>query len=575
MNFHPPAAWWPSLPPRRWQAEALPTIVLALEGQHPTPCVVQAVMGSGKSVLIAELVAQAVLETHEVVIITTSTQRLVEQLAETISARLGTKVGRYYANAKEPRNRVIVACIDSAENLALALAGRGPSSGVSDSAENLAAALASRTCVLWIADEAHRTECDTMHRAHSSLRPNACIGFTATPYRSSSTEELSLFHSVVYEYGPRDALQDHVIVPWRVVPWTAGQVSADEACLDLVRGAEGQGVVNAVDIKDAEFFAGLLRSNGISAEAIHSQLPAGVGTQRIEALRVGALKALVHVSMLQEGVDLPWLRWLCLRRPSASKVRFAQEVGRVLRSFPGKPFATIYDPHDLFASFKLSYDAVLCGQAEESTATPELMLSRVSPGVWRPDQNPLIAGVGSHVLVRLHLPNRPTPRIVAAVRRVGPDEVVFDEDHFPDATAIVAKVTIEGLTADEIAAQVVLCLPVSALEKVDATVLEAVSAYLRKTTIELELAGLIDRKVASKSWRSQPRTSKQWGFLERLLSGVRKRADLVPEPHRSALRHACRAAHLFTRGQLSDLLEVLLAIVGHHEWPLAKSKDAA
>jgi hypothetical protein len=280
--------------------------------------------------------------------------------------------------------------------------------------------------------------------------------------------------------------------------------------------------------------------------------------------------------MLQEGVDLPWLRWLCLRRPAASRVRFAQEVGRVLRAAPGKAEAVIFDPHDLFASHALSYEAVLSGMAEESTATPELrLLERLGPGRWRSETNPLVAGIGAQVRVRLHPPRRPALRVLATVVRVGPAEVVFDQDYFPAAEQLVAKVTAEGLAPDEAAAQDVLCLPASALEGRDAEALDAVAAYLRTTTLELELAGVIDRKVASKSWRSQPHTTKQFGFLERLLSGVKKRADVVPPLHRAALHHAFRSAHLLNRGQLSDLLEVLLAIVGHREWPLAAREAAA
>ena len=51
---------------------------------------------------------------------------------------------------------------------------------------------------------------------------------------------------------------------------------------------------------------------------------------------------------------MPWLRWICLRRPVGSRVRFVQEVGRVLRAYPGKEIANIIDPHDLFGVHCLS-----------------------------------------------------------------------------------------------------------------------------------------------------------------------------------------------------------------------------
>jgi hypothetical protein len=59
--------------------------------------------------------------------------------------------------------------------------------------------------------------------------------------------------------------------------------------------------------------------------------------------------------MLVEGVDFPWLRWICLRRQVKSRVRFIQELGRVLRASPGKDKARVLDPNDLFGEFQLTY----------------------------------------------------------------------------------------------------------------------------------------------------------------------------------------------------------------------------
>jgi superfamily II DNA or RNA helicase len=52
---------WDDAPwePRKWQKEALPKAIAALrEGRRP---IVSAIMGAGKSILIAELVYQALL----------------------------------------------------------------------------------------------------------------------------------------------------------------------------------------------------------------------------------------------------------------------------------------------------------------------------------------------------------------------------------------------------------------------------------------------------------------------------------------------------------------------------------
>ena len=61
------------------------------------------------------------------------------------------------------------------------------------------------------------------------------------------------------------------------------------------------------------------------------------GDRRDELLRAAQATASwtrwCTCSLLAEGVDLPWLEWLCLRRGAGSRVRLAQEVGRVVRTY--------------------------------------------------------------------------------------------------------------------------------------------------------------------------------------------------------------------------------------------------
>jgi superfamily II DNA or RNA helicase len=53
------------------------------------------------------------------------------------------------------------------------------------------------------------------------------------------------------------------------------------------------------------------------------------------------------------------------RRDVTSRVRVCQEAGRILRSYPGKDHADIYDPLGLFDKFKLTYEAALGGMRDE------------------------------------------------------------------------------------------------------------------------------------------------------------------------------------------------------------------
>lgn len=349
--FRQPIATEPERPLRAWQAAAVPLVMDSIRVREEG--IVVAVTGSGKSVALAEVIAQFLLEVPAgQVVVTTSSRRLVGQLAQTIGERVGHgAVGKFYSAAKDADRSVVVACNNSA--LALAAVLRMRQRGVD----------------LWIADEAHRTEAEGLTTAANALKPVARVGFTATAYRSKESENLQLFARVIYRYGFGDALRDQVIVPWKVVPWTAAERPIDEAVLEMIQGhAEGPGVVNASSIEDAETFAAWLGEQGIPSLAVHSELTQEEQDRRLSQLRDGEVRVVVYPSLLSEGADFPWLRWICLRRKVMARVRFVQEVGRVLRTWPGKSEALVLDPHGLFGTFSLTYDEDLGEKPEEPPA---------------------------------------------------------------------------------------------------------------------------------------------------------------------------------------------------------------
>lgn len=338
-------------PPRRWQALALPLIRGALaRGERG---VVSAVTGAGKSILIAELVRLALARHPDLaVVVSTPTQALVRQLGATIGERVGAeRVGSYFGGAKKPRAPVVVCCNPSSVNLGGEVIALG------------------RRVGLMIVDECHGSEAETLRAAVPLLDPRWRVGFTATPFRSIPKESLSLWSSVVYRYTLDDALRDGVLVPFRRIEWRGeGTDEIDAVCLGMIRDqTSGPGIVSALHIEDAERYAEVLAAAGIAAQAIHSRLPAMDQVKRIGALERGELRCLVHVSLLAEGVDFPWLRWLCLRRPVQARVRFVQELGRVLRVAPGKSEALVLDPHGLLDLHGIAHPEAL-GAALEAQA---------------------------------------------------------------------------------------------------------------------------------------------------------------------------------------------------------------
>lgn len=351
MNFGEP--WADAvLPPRRWQADALPVTIAAVRGGKKA--IISAVTGSGKSILISELIWMALAKMATVdrlvIVVSTPTQNLVQQLAVTIGARIGQKLtGVFYGRQKQADRKVIVTCNPSVGALTECLRGLG------------------RRVALLVCDEVHKSEGEVIKEAIGLLNPASRIGFTATAFRSDEAETLSLWDEVAYQYTLGDAWRDKVLVPFTPVSWDGkgDAKDTDGWCLQAMRREVGPGVVSSLSIPDCERYAEWLTAQGFESRPVHSKLPRYMINDALNDLIEGNIRCVVHVAMLSEGVDIPALRWICLRRPVGSRVRFIQEVGRVLRvisepdQWGDKTHANVIDPHALFDEHGIAHPAAL------------------------------------------------------------------------------------------------------------------------------------------------------------------------------------------------------------------------
>lgn len=507
--------------PREWQREAIDSTLDALRPTDDLRGIIHAIMGAGKSYVMGALCNAITIEYDETIVVTTVTQKLVTQLVGQIRewVRMET-VGQFDGRRKEPDKPIVVTCLPSAPTLARQLGTEG------------------RACPLWLADEAHRTECETIHEAADELEPTHAVGFSATPYRADHDEALSLFSTLLYEYTAQDAMEDGVVVPYRAEHWTGGDAeTVDEACIELIERHAldlGPGMVNAPQtndpeigshIDDAEQFVDKCRDAGIFAEAVHSRNDERENRQRIRRLRDGDLDCLVHVNMLSEGVDMPWIRWLCLRRPIASPVRFAQEVGRVLRSHEDKDHALLLDPHDLLGTHTIDAEAILgVGQAK-----PEAFDEEAADEIIEDTHELLESGEDIPPEVLEELEQMMGPWVGDGGGVVDPTEYEVPVQTLPDT-----------------------------------------SSFLRKLRLGFTQAGLADPEVTSDHWRDKEPTAAQQRYLNTLIEEtsdtIRKTA---PDSVRSALRMAWEqyTEGEMERGDVSDWIEVLNAVQDEGRWP--------
>lgn len=336
---------------------------------------------------------------------------------------------------------------------------------------------------------------------------------TATPFLAKEDAGLTLFQEILYDYGPKEAIADKVVVPWRIINWQGGEAELDAACLEMCKSAVGPGMFNAVSIKDAEEFAEGLTTNGFPSMAVHSKLKDTDVDARIHLLKTGKIRSIVHVNMLAEGVDLPWLRWLCMRRPVSSRVRFAQEVGRVLRAYKDKltgeekTEAVIYDPHDLFGSLKLSYEAVLGGEYLNDKEKPE-------------------------------------------------EDPIKEMQRALEQQMFICTQELVGAKADK--------RPLN---------MGPLASYLRELVNAFDVCGLCDRTLTPGSWRSQGISAKQDVAIGNLGWTITHRS--VPKTHQRCLDILSKERRSLSKGLAADLMTVMMTIGDKKKWPDFKSLDTS
>lgn len=473
-------------PPRRWQEEAVHAVRHQIERVGSAPVVVSAVMGAGKSSVIGELARtyHTPPDDPRMVVITTPTVNLVEQLAETVEQYTGDKCGRFYGTEKSLRP-VTVVCMPSIAAFTEAMKARGIA------------------CRVWIADEAHRTECATILDTHEALNPSRSIGMTATPFRSDKNERLSLWEEVAYTYTASQAIEDGVVVPIKSVLYEGEPLSLDKAAIAMIQDTIGQGygpgIVNARDISDAEEFCIEMNFHQIPTKTVHSKNTPSQNERHIQMLKDGELKALVHVNMLAEGANFPWLEWLCLRRPTASRVRFCQEVGRIIRTHGTKSHGLVLDPLNLFDSFGLTddYAAVLAGgaiSADEEEKTPE-------------------------------------------------DEAAEELNEILD----MLKDSQEERE-----------------EKMAKCVAPTVS-WISRTKLALKMAGVLEEEISSTHWRSQMSSNKQMGMAAKMYPPLARRLPDHHASCAIAAGRLVESGFL-KKGAASDFLSIAFTVT-KHGWP--------
>lgn len=221
---------------------------------------------------------------------------------------------------------------------------------------------------LIIVDEAHHAITDSTWGRVITAFPNAkLLGVTATPIRLSGEGLGDLFQSMVVGPTMRELIEQGALSPYRLFAPAGVDLSGVHTRMgDFVRGeiaaamdkpsitgdavkhyqklAPGRrAVAFCVSVEHAVHVAEQFRAAGISAQAIDGGMDRGLRASVLAEFSAGRIQVLASCDLISEGFDVPAIEAAILLRPTQSLGLYLQQVGRALRTFPGKDEAIILD----------------------------------------------------------------------------------------------------------------------------------------------------------------------------------------------------------------------------------------
>lgn len=120
-----------------------------------------------------------------------------------------------------------------------------------------------------------------------------------------------------------------------------------------------KGIVYCISIEHAHNICEAYKNIGVVAEYIDSKTPKTEREQIVQDFKDGIIQVLVNVDIFSEGFDCPDVEFIQMARPTWSLSKYMQQVGRGLRTSPGKDKTVILDNAGMYARFGLPSDTRL------------------------------------------------------------------------------------------------------------------------------------------------------------------------------------------------------------------------
>lgn len=215
-------------------------------------------------------------------------------------------------------------------------------------------------------DEFHHSAADTYREVNLNhlKRCYFRIGLTATNFRNDGADIAleSVLSHVLYEYSIEQAIKDKVIhqPDFDIVEFQHGReynswqecykegvvqnVERNKLIAEIVEHYKDRHVLVLVkEIEHGEALKALIPNSMF----INGQETDTVQDRMMEQFHSGKVKVLIGTSVIGEGVDLPIADTLVMAGGGKARSAIMQNVGRILRLYPGKESAILVDIDDI------------------------------------------------------------------------------------------------------------------------------------------------------------------------------------------------------------------------------------
>ncbi len=222
-----------------------------------------------------------------------------------------------------------------------------------------------------IVDEAHRSGAESYQRVLSHFRPKFLLGMTATPDRTDGYNIYDLYgNNVAYRITLQKAQESRMLAPFHyfgicdlVVDGESigdharfSQLTSSRRVSHVIEQIERyavdpvrRGLVFCSRVDEARELSRAFNDRGFRTVALDGESSEADRQRAVERLqydhdvRDDYLEYIFTVDIFNEGIDIPLVNQIIMLRPTESAIVFVQQLGRGLRSVPGKDYVLVLD----------------------------------------------------------------------------------------------------------------------------------------------------------------------------------------------------------------------------------------